>query len=100
MIHTFRLNTQNISAEQKKLLDAGKTTGISETTVATYKEARKNIEEATAALKAYDSYDKQGKEATRSMSKEQREKEKANAVKAEAAKEGNNPLQRQKANLN
>jgi hypothetical protein len=76
---------ENISAEQKKLLDAGKTTGISKTTVTAYKEVRKNIEEATAALKAYDSYDKQGKEATRSMSKEQREKEKANAVKAEAA---------------
>lgn len=66
----------SISAEQKKLLDAGKFEGIDEETVRRYKEARANIQEATKQLQVYDSYDKQNKSAEKSAEKQAEEQKK------------------------
>lgn len=66
----------SISAEQKKLLDAGKFDGIDEETVRRYKEARVNIQEATKQLQVYDSYDKQNKAAEKAAEKQAEEQKK------------------------
>lgn len=66
----------SISAEQKKLLDAGKFEGIDEETVRRYKEARANIQEATKQLQVYDSYDKQNKAAEKAAEKQAEEQKK------------------------
>lgn len=66
----------SISAEQKKLLDAGKFEGIDEETVRRYKEARANIQEATKQLQVYDSYDKQNKAAEKAAEKQAKEQKK------------------------
>lgn len=66
----------SISAEQKKLLDAGKFEGIEEETVRRYKEARANIQEATKQLQVYDSYDKQNKDAEKAAEKQAEEQKK------------------------
>ena len=56
---------ESIDAEQKKLLDAGKTDGIDSAIVQKYKAAKVSIDEATEALKAYDSYEKKSNEAAK-----------------------------------
>lgn len=66
----------SISADQKKLLDAGKFEGIDEETVRRYKEARANIQEATKQLQVYDSYDKQNKAAEKAAEKQAKEQKK------------------------
>ena len=48
----------SIERKQKEALDAGKTEGIPKEVIVRYTEARKAINEATEALKVYDSYDK------------------------------------------
>lgn len=66
----------SISADQKKLLDAGKFEGIDEETVRRYKEERTNIQEATKQLQVYDSYDKQNKAAEKAAEKQAKEQKK------------------------
>jgi len=48
---------ESIDAEQKKLLDSGKTDGIEPAIITAYKTAKADIDKATEALKAYDSYE-------------------------------------------
>ena len=76
---------ESINAEQKKLLDQGKTTGFEPAIVTAYKTAKADIDRATEALKAYDSYDKQQASSNKRQTKEQRAKEAANTIKAETA---------------
>ena len=76
---------ESIDADQKKLLDQGKTGGIEPAIVTAYKNAKSEIDKATAALKAYDSYDKKQSTADKQQSKEQKAQEAANAIKAETA---------------
>lgn len=76
---------ESIDADQKKLLDSGKTGGIEPAIVAAYKNAKSEIDKATAALKAYDSYDKKQSAADKQQTKEQKAREAANIVKAETA---------------
>lgn len=76
---------ESIDAEQKKLLDSGKTAGIEPAIVTAYKTAKADIDKATEALKAYDSYEKQQSAADKQQTKEQRAKEAANVIKAETA---------------
>ena len=76
---------ESIDAEQKKLLDSGKTAGIEPAIVTAYKTAKADIDKATEALKAYDSYEKRQSAADKQQTKEQRAKEAANVIKAETA---------------
>lgn len=76
---------ESIDAEQKKLLDSGKTAGIEPAIVTAYKTAKVDIDKATEALKAYDSYEKKQSAADKQQTKEQRAKEAANVIKAETA---------------
>lgn len=76
---------ESIDAEQKKLLDSGKTDGIEPAIVTAYKTAKADIDKATEALKAYDSYEKRQSAADKQQTKEQRAKEAANVIKAETA---------------
>ena len=76
---------ESIDAEQKKLLDSGKTAGIEPALVTAYKTAKADIDKATEALKAYDSYEKRQSAADKQQTKEQRAKEAANVIKAETA---------------
>ena len=76
---------EEIDAEQKKLLDSGKTAGIEPAIVTAYKTAKADIDKATEALKAYDSYEKKQSAADKQQTKEQRAKEAANVIKAETA---------------
>lgn len=76
---------ESIDAEQKKLLDSGKTTGIEPAIVTAYKTAKADIDKATEALKAYDSYEKKRSAADKQQTKEQKAQEAANVIKAETA---------------
>lgn len=76
---------ESIDAEQKKLLDSGKTDGIEPAIITAYKTAKADIDKATEALKAYDSYEKRQSAADKQQTKEQRAKEAANVIKAETA---------------
>lgn len=76
---------EEIDAEQKKLLDSGKTAGIEPAIVTAYKTAKADIDKATEALKAYDSYEKKRSAADKQLSKEQKAQEAANVIKAETA---------------
>jgi len=76
---------ESIDAEQKKLLDSGKPAGIEPAIVTAYKTAKADIDKATEALKAYDSYEKRQSAADKQQTKEQRAKEAANVIKAETA---------------
>lgn len=71
---------ESISADQKKLLDAGISKGVPEQTIKLYKDAKKNIQEATEALKAYDSYEKKSKDAEKETKKAEKEAEKQRKV--------------------
>lgn len=75
----------SIDKKQKEALDAGNTEGIPKDVIVRYTEARKAIDEATEALKVYDSYDKKEKENQKSQSRAQKEAEKANKLKVEVA---------------
>ncbi len=76
---------ESIDAEQKELLDSGKTAGIEPAIVTAYKTAKADIDKATEALKAYDSYEKKRSAADKQLSKEQKAQEAANVIKAETA---------------
>lgn len=76
---------EEIDAEQKKLLDSGKTTGIEPAIVTAYKTAKADIDKATEALKAYDSYEKKRSAADKQQTKEQKAQEAANVIKSETA---------------
>lgn len=76
---------ESIDAEQKELLDSGKTAGIEPAIVTAYKTAKADIDKATEALKAYDSYEKRRSAADKQLSKEQKAREAANIIKAETA---------------
>ena len=60
---------ESIDAEQKKLLDSGKTAGIEPAIVTAYKTAKADIDKATEALKAYDSYEKRQSAADKQQTK-------------------------------
>ena len=75
----------SIERKQKEALDAGKTEGIPKEVIVRYTEARKAINEATEALKVYDSYDKKEKENQKSQSRAQKEAERANKLKVQVA---------------
>lgn len=71
----------SIAIEQKKLLDAGNTTGVDSAIVEKYKAAKIAINEATEALKAYDYSDKKANDTAKGanrinslMSKEESER--------------------------
>ena len=76
---------ESIDAEQKKLLDSGKTAGIEPAIVTAYKTAKADIDKATEALKTYDSYEKKRSAADKQLGKEQKAREAANVIKAETA---------------
>ena len=76
---------ESIDAEQKKLLDSGKTAGIEPAIVTAYKTAKADIDKATEALKTYDSYEKKRSTADKQLGKEQKAQEAANVIKAETA---------------
>lgn len=76
---------ESIDAGQKKLLDSGKTAGIEPAIVTAYKTAKADIDKATGALKAYDSYEKKQSATDKQLSKEQKAQEAANVIKAETA---------------
>lgn len=76
---------ESIDAEQKKLLDSGKTAGIEPAIVTAYKTAKADIDKATEALKTYDSYEKKRSAADKQLGKEQKAQEAANVIKAETA---------------
>lgn len=76
---------ESIDAEQKELLDSGKTAGIEPAIVTAYKTAKADIDKATEALKAYDSNEKRRSAADKQLSKEQKAQEAANIIKAETA---------------
>ena len=76
---------ESIDAGQKELLDSGKTAGIESAIVTAYKTAKADIDKATEALKAYDSYEKKRSAADKQLGKEQKAREAANVIKAETA---------------
>lgn len=76
---------ESIDAGQKELLDSGKTAGIEPAIVTAYKTAKADIDKATEALKAYDSYEKKRSAADKQLGKEQKAREAANVIKAETA---------------
>ena len=53
---------ESLPADRKRLLDEGNTGGIDKATVERYREAKRSMDEAAAALKAYDSYERQDKD--------------------------------------